>query len=78
MSVDRRLREVLASVFPVDAAALRDDDSPKTIAEWDSVAHVNLVLSLEAEFGVQFSPDEIAELTSVGAIRRRLEGGNGG
>jgi acyl carrier protein len=70
--MDVRLRAVIASLFPVEAATLKDIDSPKTIAEWDSVAHLQLMLALEAEFGVQFSPDEMAELTTVGAIRARL------
>jgi acyl carrier protein len=72
LTADQRLRRVFASVFPLDGEALRDDDSPRTIREWDSVAHVQLVLALEAEFGVSFSPDEIAELISVGVIRSRL------
>lgn len=74
MSTDDRLRAVFASVFGIDAARLSDDDSYETIPEWDSVNHINLVLSLEAEFGIQLEPGEIAELTSVAAIRARLNG----
>ncbi len=72
MSVDDRLRAVVAAVFGVDGPALKDSDSPKTIAGWDSVAHLELIFALEAEFGVQFSADEIATLASVGAIRDRI------
>jgi acyl carrier protein len=78
VSLDARLRGVIAGVFPVEPGALTDADSPQTIAEWDSVGHLNLVLAIEAEFGVQFSPDEMAELTSVGAIRERLSGASSG
>lgn len=72
MSADARLRDVFASVFGVDAAGLTKDASPSTVAGWDSVNHLHLVLALEAEFGVQFEPGEIAELTSFGRIRERL------
>ncbi len=72
MSGDARLREVFASVFGVDGAALRDEASPRTVPGWDSVNHLHLVLALEAEFGVQFDPGEIAELASFGRIRERL------
>lgn len=72
-AIDARLREVVASVLAVDAASVRDDDSPRTIAAWDSVAHIGLMLAVEAEFGVEFAPDEIATLASVGLIRARLE-----
>lgn len=74
MKTDDRLRAVFASVFGIDAARLSNDDSYETIPEWDSVNHINLVLALEAEFGIQLDPGEIAELTSVAVIRARLDG----
>lgn len=72
MTLDERLRGVIAAAFGVDAAKLGDQDSPRTIEAWDSVNHMHLILALEAEFGVRFDPAEIGELTSVGAIRTRL------
>lgn len=78
MSVEERLHAVVASLFPVEPGAVTDADSPQTIAEWDSIGHLNLMLALEAEFGLEFSPDEMAALTSVGAIRRRLTGASAG
>lgn len=78
MSLDARLRGVFAAVFPVDRQALNDADSPSTIEEWDSLAHLNLLLAIESEFCVHFSPDEIAALTSFGAIRERLAGADHG
>ena len=74
MSLDARLRGVFAAVFPVDGLGLTDADSPSTIEGWDSLAHLNLLLTIESEFRVQFSPDEMAALTSFGAIRERLAG----
>jgi acyl carrier protein len=71
MSPDR-LNAVAAAVFGVDADGLTDDASPTTIPQWDSVGHLELVLALEAEFGVQFAVDEIATLNSLGVIRQRL------
>lgn len=73
MSLDSRLRSVIGAVFDTDPDRLADDDSPRTIAAWDSVNHIHLVLALEAEFGVQFDPGELAGLTSVRLIRQRLE-----
>ena len=74
MTADARLRNVFASVFGTDPEHLTDDDSPRTIAGWDSVNHIHLVLALEAEYGVQFDPGEVAGLTSVALIRQRLAG----
>lgn len=73
MNFDERLRDVFASVLGVDGAALGDEDSPDTIAAWDSIAHIQLLMAIEAEFGVEFDPGEIAELVSVSMIRQRLQ-----
>ena len=35
---------------------------------WNSLRHLNLVSELEDEFGVEFEPEEIAEMHSVSSI----------
>ena len=40
---------------------------------WDSVAHIDLVLAIEAAFGVSFPSYQIAELASVEQVRRAVE-----
>lgn len=67
-----RLHNVVSQVLGVSIEALTDTDSPDTIESWDSLAHINLVLALEAEYGLSFSPDEAVELLSVAAIRKFL------
>jgi len=44
---------------------VRPDTSPDNIANWDSLQHLNLVLALEQEFNVQFTPEEIEQILSV-------------
>jgi len=77
MSVDPRLQAVFEAVFGREVSQLSEQDSPATIESWDSLNHVYLILALEAEFGVQFDAEEIANLISVGAIQRRLERASG-
>lgn len=67
-----RLRNVVAQVFGVPVEHIHEDDGPHTIESWDSLAHINLVLALEAEFGVSLAPDDAAEMLSVGLIRQIL------
>lgn len=78
MDREERLRSVLESVFGPDGLKLTDDDGPGTTAVWDSVAHLNLIMSIEAEFGVAFATAEIPELRSLKKIRARLEKADGG
>ena len=43
-------------------------DSQEPIEGWDSLAHVQLMLAVEDEFGVTLTTDEMAKMTSVPAI----------
>jgi acyl carrier protein len=68
-----RLREVFVTAFDDPdfemAPAVRMGD----IEVWDSFNHINLMLGIESEFGVEFDSDEIGTLLSVGEIFEALE-----
>lgn len=59
---------VLADVFGVDPALIRPESSPDTIAAWDSVQHLNMIIALEQEFDVRFTPEEIEDAVAAQAI----------
>jgi acyl carrier protein len=52
---------------------VQPESSPDTIPNWDSLQHLNLVLAVEQEFNVQFSPEEIEQLLSVELVAALLE-----
>jgi acyl carrier protein len=50
-----------------------DDSSMETVESWDSLKHIELVVSLEEEFEIShLSTDEIVEMISVAEIKRTL------
>ena len=46
---------VLSKVFNVSERDLSDATSNRSLAAWDSLGHVTLVLELEAAYGVSLS-----------------------
>ena len=46
--------------------------SQKNCEAWDSVNHLNLILALEAEFGVTFEPEEIAAMQDLETVKKQL------
>jgi acyl carrier protein len=80
--LEDRVRGVIVRTFGLPAPqgdkALRMGDPP----QWDSLAHMNLVMALEREFGVSFPTYAIAELSSdakiVDALARQPELAGGG
>ncbi len=72
-TIFERVRTVAADVLDVPPARLDARASTETVESWDSLQHLNLVLALEQEFGVQFEPEEMERMTSVGRIVELLE-----
>lgn len=63
-----RVRAIVAEVTEVEVERITLQSSPANLEEWDSLAQVNIVLSLEQEFGRQFTPDQIERMASVEKI----------
>lgn len=59
---------IVGDIFQIPASKIGPGTSPDTIAAWDSIQHLNLVLALEQEFGIQFTPEEIEQMPSVELI----------
>lgn len=72
LSDDDRLLRTIALVLGVEWESLTDDASSKSIASWDSLNHLNLVMAIEAEFKHRFTPEEMLAMHNVGQIRQRL------
>jgi len=64
-----RLKQVMARIFGVDVSVIGDDASPDTIEKWDSLRHMNLVLALEEEFGIELTDDQTVEIMSYPLIK---------
>lgn len=68
--MEEKIIEILKSVLELDN--VDTTCSQGTCDKWDSMAQLNLVVELEAEFGVSFEPEEIAEMKSYDDIVRVL------
>ncbi len=73
MNLFERVQRIIADLFSLPPAEVTPASSPDTIETWDSLQHLNLVLALEQEFGLQFSPEEIEQMLSVELIVDLLE-----
>ena len=73
-TVPTKLRATLADIFGVEAEQITAESGVNTLEGWDSFGHLQAILALESEFGVQFDPQRIPELTTVAKIQAELEG----
>ena len=56
---ENRLTRMVAEVLGVTPDLLSEESSPETISGWDSLGHLNLVIALEEEFGVNLSAEDV-------------------
>jgi acyl carrier protein len=72
MDCHEQLLELFRQVFNDDNLVLTDETTARDIPGWDSVAHINLMFSIEQTFGVRFNGNELAEFKNIGELKRFL------
>lgn len=70
--VSSSLRNILADVLDVSPDHITPESGVGTLESWDSFAHLQLILAIEGEYGVQFDPQRIPELTTVARLQDEL------
>ena len=73
-NIEKRVINVMSSVFGISKEQINENSSPDTIDNWDSLKHMNLVVALEEEFKIEFTDDNITELINMKLIMFVLSG----
>ena len=68
--MEDRVLDIMKEVFGVED--IDSTCSQKNCEKWDSLAHLNLIVELESEFGVTFEPEDIGEMTSFEEVINHL------
>jgi acyl carrier protein len=71
--VPSSLRDILADVLEISPEEVTPETGVENVDNWDSFRHLQAILAIEGEYGVQFDPQRIAELTTVALIQAELE-----
>jgi acyl carrier protein len=73
MDILEQLREVIAQTLRTPAASIGATTRAADVPTWDSLGHVNLMMSLEQTFDIQLDVEDFPRLTSVPAILEQLK-----
>lgn len=71
--VRHKVLSIAADVLSVSAGSLTETSSPKTVESWDSIRHLSLVLALEDRFALQFAPEEMEQMETIGQMASLVE-----
>jgi len=67
------LQEIFRDLFDDKDLVLNRDISADDIEDWDSVAQISLILTIENSFNLRISASELEGLANVGEIADLLE-----
>jgi acyl carrier protein len=72
MDLFEKTRYVIATTLKVEPERITRETSDKDLAAWDSLAQVNLMMSLEQAFDLFLEVEDFPRLTSVPTILEYL------
>ena len=68
----KQLDEVFQDVFDDESIHVNDTTTAADIEDWDSLEHINLVVSIEAKFGMKFNMAEVTSMKNVGEMADKI------
>ncbi|HNW89117.1 MAG TPA: acyl carrier protein [Bacteroidales bacterium] len=68
MNTFDELNEIFRKVFYDDDIKITREHTSEDVDGWDSLSHLNLVVSVEKHFGIKFNDAEIAKWKNVGEL----------
>ncbi len=71
--VYRQLTDIFREVFDDDSIVLTPETTAADIDEWDSVAHIGLIVAIEERLKIKFKSSELEALHNVGHLAGIVE-----
>jgi acyl carrier protein len=63
-----KLTEILRDIFDNYSLVVTLETTALDVPGWDSIAQINLLTAVEAEYGIEFSAREMDQLLNIGDL----------
>jgi acyl carrier protein len=73
MKTTEQLTKIIRNVFDDDSIELTSTTTADDIEGWGSLSHINLIIAVEIEFGIEFKQNEIQNYANVGELMASIE-----
>ena len=73
MSIVEPLTDIFREVFDDDDITLSPEMTADDVDGWDSLSHVNLIVTIEVRFNIRFSQGELLSFKNVGDLMASIE-----
>jgi len=73
LKINEKVKSVVSEILKISINKTEGDIDMNKIPQWDSVAQLIIISSLEDKFKIQFSSSEISKLTDLKSIIKIIE-----
>lgn len=70
LELSARINAILSEILDIEA---NEDTNMQTCPQWTSLAHIDIIMSIEEEFGIAFGQEDLASLTSKAALVQKVQ-----
>ena len=67
------LQPIFQDIFEDDELLITAESSAHTVEDWDSLAHITLIFSIEEEFEINFALGELEAMQNVGDMVKLMQ-----
>ena len=72
-TMKKRVFELVSQIMDIPEENVTSESSNLNLTGWDSLNHLSLVITIQEEFNVEFSDEQIIGMTNVAFIISALE-----
>ena len=72
-TMKKRVFELVSQIMDIPEENVTSESSNLNLTGWDSLNHLTLIITIQEEFNVEFSDEQIIGMTNVASIISALE-----
>ena len=72
MSVEKTLNNIFCEVFDDEDIIINPEMTADDVDGWDSLSHVNLIVTIETRFNIKFTQKELLTFKNVGELTKSI------
>lgn len=75
--ITERLKRTILKALDLEEYDIQDRTAANEVPGWDSLSHINVILSVEKEYDIRFKNIEVLKLKNVGDLQKMVESKTG-
>lgn len=72
-AIIQEIQPIFRDVLDQPSLQLNDESNASNVADWDSLAHVNLIVAIEKHYRIRFALGELQDLKNVGEMAQLIQ-----